>query len=126
MHAGTFPSGTTSTSSPTRWRPTFPTGSQSSPCGRSTSPTRRRKPEPTRKTQRGTHLPEFVDVTVQRYNPETDDKPRYQTYQVPYREDWVVLDAILYIKDNLDATLSYRWACRMGVCGDGAPHVRSD
>ena len=40
-------------------------------------------------------MPEFVDVTVQRYNPETDERPRYQTYQVHYREDWVVLDAIL-------------------------------
>jgi fumarate reductase iron-sulfur subunit len=68
-------------------------------------------------------LPEFVDVTVQRYNPETDDKPRYQTYQVPYRDDWVVLDAILYIKDNLDATLSYRWSCRMGICGSCGMNV---
>ena len=68
-------------------------------------------------------MPDFVDVTVQRYNPETDDKPSYQTYQVPYREDWVVLDAILYIKDRLDATLSFRWSCRMGICGSCGMNV---
>ncbi|HEY8761075.1 MAG TPA: 2Fe-2S iron-sulfur cluster-binding protein, partial [Candidatus Dormibacteraeota bacterium] len=68
-------------------------------------------------------MPEFVDVTVQRFNPETDDKPRYETYQVPYRADWVVLDAILYIKDQLDATLSYRWSCRMGICGSCGMNV---
>jgi succinate dehydrogenase iron-sulfur subunit len=28
-----------------------------------------------------------------------------------------VLDALNYIKDRLDGSLSYRWSCRMGVCG---------
>jgi fumarate reductase iron-sulfur subunit len=30
---------------------------------------------------------------------------------------WVILDGLNYIKDHLDGTLSYRWSCRMGVCG---------
>jgi len=34
-----------------------------------------------------------------------------------------VLDAILYIKDHLDATLSYRWSCRMGICGSCGMNV---
>ena len=38
-------------------------------------------------------------------------------YEVPCSRDWVVLDALNYIKDSLDGTLSYRWSCRMGVCG---------
>jgi fumarate reductase iron-sulfur subunit len=29
----------------------------------------------------------------------------------------VVLDALNHVKDQLDGTLSYRWSCRMGVCG---------
>ena len=29
----------------------------------------------------------------------------------------MVLDALNHIKDNLDATLSYRWSCHMAVCG---------
>ena len=29
----------------------------------------------------------------------------------------MVLDALNYIKDEVDGTLSYRWSCRMGVCG---------
>jgi len=28
-----------------------------------------------------------------------------------------VLDALNYIKDQLDGSLSYRWSCRMGICG---------
>jgi fumarate reductase iron-sulfur subunit len=68
-------------------------------------------------------LPETVSIRVQRYNPETDSQPRFQTYEVPYKEDWVLLDAINYIKDNLDSSLSYRWSCRMGICGSCGMNV---
>ena len=34
-----------------------------------------------------------------------------------FRKEWVVLDALNYIKDHLDGSLSFRWSCRMGVCG---------
>ena len=36
---------------------------------------------------------------------------------MPFRKDWVILDALNYIKDQLDGSLSFRWSCRMGVCG---------
>ena len=56
-------------------------------------------------------------LDVSRYRPDHDWEPRFQSYEVHYREDWVVLDALNYIKDHLDPTLSFRWSCRMGVCG---------
>jgi succinate dehydrogenase iron-sulfur subunit len=56
-------------------------------------------------------------LEVFRYHPEQDSEPRFQSYQVPYREDWVVLDALNHIKNEIDGTLTYRWSCRMGVCG---------
>src|SRR5882724_1227766 len=58
-----------------------------------------------------------ISLEVFRYLPEQEDQPRFQSYTVPYREDWVVLDALNHIKDQIDGTLSYRWSCRMGVCG---------
>jgi fumarate reductase iron-sulfur subunit len=58
-----------------------------------------------------------MTLEIFRYRAEQDPTPTLQTYHVPYREDWVVLDAINYIKDEIDGTLSYRWSCRMGVCG---------
>ncbi len=58
-----------------------------------------------------------IALEVFRYRPESETEPVFQTYEVPYREDWVVLDALNYIKDQLDGTLTYRWSCRMGVCG---------
>lgn len=58
-----------------------------------------------------------ITLEVTRYRPEQDAKPTFQRYKVPYRTDWVVLDALNWIKDNVDGTLSFRWSCRMGVCG---------
>ncbi len=58
-----------------------------------------------------------IALEVFRYRPEEEDEPTFQRYDVPYREDWVVLDALNHVKDQIDGTLSYRWSCRMGVCG---------
>ena len=58
-----------------------------------------------------------INITVARYNPEKSLEPYQQTYAVPYREDMVVLDALTYIKDKMDGSLTFRWSCRMGVCG---------
>jgi len=58
-----------------------------------------------------------LDIEILRYDPDKDQQPYFQTYQVPCQEEWVILDAINYIKDNLDRTLSYRWSCHMAVCG---------
>ncbi len=62
-------------------------------------------------------MSETITLEVLRYLPETDREPHFQRYTVPYRDDWVVLDALNHIKDNLDSTLSYRWSCHMAVCG---------
>jgi len=72
---------------------------------------------------------DIATIRVTRYRPEKDGKPYFQDYKVPYRKDMVVLDALNYIKANLDGTLTYRWSCRMGVCGscganvDGVPKL---
>ena len=58
-----------------------------------------------------------ITLEVLRYLPEGGAEPVFQQYEVPLREDWVVLDALNHIKDHIDGTLSYRWSCRMGVCG---------
>jgi fumarate reductase iron-sulfur subunit len=58
-----------------------------------------------------------IELEVLRYRPEMDDKPFFQSYSVPCEEEWVVLDALNYVKDEMDRTLSYRWSCHMFVCG---------
>lgn len=54
---------------------------------------------------------------ITRYDPDRDKKPYFKTYEVPCKEGWTVLDALYYIKENLDSTLAFRASCRMGVCG---------
>jgi fumarate reductase iron-sulfur subunit len=58
-----------------------------------------------------------ITLQVARYRPEDEDEPTFQEYDVPCPKDWVVLDGLNYVKDRLDGTLSYRWSCRMGICG---------
>jgi len=58
-----------------------------------------------------------VTLQVFRYLPEKGPEPFFQDYEVPFREEWVILDALNHIKNHIDSTLSFRWSCRMGVCG---------
>lgn len=58
-----------------------------------------------------------ITLEVTRYHPAHDEAPGVQAYEVPLRKDWVVLDALNYIKDQLDGSVTFRWSCRMGVCG---------
>jgi len=48
---------------------------------------------------------------------------RYETYSVPLRENQTVLDVVTWVQRNLDPTLSYRFACRVGMCGSCAMTV---
>ena len=58
-----------------------------------------------------------IEIECLRYHPETDSQPRFQTYQVPFSDDMSVLQGLQYIKDHLDGSLTFRWSCRMAVCG---------
>jgi fumarate reductase iron-sulfur subunit len=64
-----------------------------------------------------------VKFEVFRYRPDEDQEGSWQSYEIPCPEDWVVLDALNYIKDEVDPTLSFRWSCRMGVCGSCGMNV---
>ena len=62
-------------------------------------------------------MSDSITLQIQRYRPEREDEPVWESFEVPRRDEWMVLDGLNYIKDELDGSLSYRWACRMGVCG---------
>src|SRR5262245_64765793 len=48
---------------------------------------------------------------------------RYTSCNVPLRENQTVLDVVTFVQRHLDPTLSYRFACRVGVCGSCAMTV---
>jgi succinate dehydrogenase / fumarate reductase iron-sulfur subunit len=67
----------------------------------------------------------MLQLSVYRFDPEVDDKPRMQDYQVDLEKvpGKMLLDAILYVKDHLDDTLSLRRSCREGVCGSDGMNI---
>jgi fumarate reductase iron-sulfur subunit len=48
---------------------------------------------------------------------------RYADYEVPMRDSQTVLDVVTWVQRNADATLSYRFSCRVGMCGSCAMTV---
>ncbi|MFM9983219.1 MAG: succinate dehydrogenase/fumarate reductase iron-sulfur subunit [Burkholderiales bacterium] len=58
-----------------------------------------------------------IEIEVLRYRPEQESEPVLQSYAVPFTDDRSVLQGLQYIKDYLDGTLSFRWSCRMAICG---------
>jgi fumarate reductase iron-sulfur subunit len=56
-----------------------------------------------------------VRVTVTRQEP--GEPPRDETFDVPFDDRTSVLDALDWIKDQADPTLTFRWSCRSGICG---------
>lgn len=48
------------------------------------------------------------------------EQGEYQSYEVPRQPSQTVLDIVTYIQREIDHSLSYRFACRVGVCGSCA------
>ena len=61
-----------------------------------------------------------VTIKIKRFNPEKDSEPHWREYQVEAEPTDRLLDALNYIKWNIDGTLTYRRSCAHGVCGSDA------
>ena len=61
---------------------------------------------------------------VYRYDPSSGDNPRMDSYQVDLDScGSMVLDALIKIKDEIDATLTFRRSCREGICGSCSMNI---
>jgi succinate dehydrogenase / fumarate reductase iron-sulfur subunit len=64
------------------------------------------------------------DFKIYRWDPDTGDNPRLDTYQVDLDDCApMVLDALIKIKNEIDPTLTFRRSCREGVCGSCAMNI---
>jgi succinate dehydrogenase (ubiquinone) iron-sulfur subunit len=62
---------------------------------------------------------------IHRYDPEADGKPFLQEYTIDLDECGpMILDALIKIKDEVDATLAFRRSCREGICGSCAMNIQ--
>ncbi len=61
---------------------------------------------------------------VYRWNPDDKENPRIDSYEVDIAKSGpMVLDALIYIKNEIDASLTFRRSCREGVCGSCAMNI---
>ncbi|MGH8429373.1 MAG: succinate dehydrogenase iron-sulfur subunit [Solimonas sp.] len=61
---------------------------------------------------------------VYRYDPDTGANPRMDTYEVDMAACGpMILDALIKIKNETDATLTFRRSCREGICGSCAMNI---
>ena len=61
---------------------------------------------------------------IYRYDPDSGANPRMDTYDIDLAACGpMVLDALIKIKNEMDATLTFRRSCREGVCGSCAMNV---
>ncbi|WP_187968755.1 succinate dehydrogenase iron-sulfur subunit [Aquibium microcysteis] len=73
------------------------------------------------KPQGATNLREYK---VYRWSPDDDQNPRIDTYFVDMDDCGpMVLDALLWIKNKIDPTLTFRRSCREGICGSCAMNI---
>ncbi len=79
---------------------------------------------------KGKHFPAPEGATrvrkfnVYRWDPDNGENPRIDTYELDLDDCGpMVLDAIIKIKNEVDATLTFRRSCREGICGSCAMNI---
>jgi succinate dehydrogenase / fumarate reductase iron-sulfur subunit len=64
------------------------------------------------------------EYRVYRWNPDDGKNPRTDTYFVDLDEcGSMVLDALIWIKNVIDPTLTFRRSCREGICGSCSMNI---
>lgn len=72
----------------------------------------------------GTDAKKTKVFRVYRWNPDAPDNPRYDSYEIDLAKCGpMVLDALIYIKNEVDSTLTFRRSCREGICGSCAMNM---
>jgi succinate dehydrogenase / fumarate reductase iron-sulfur subunit len=61
-----------------------------------------------------------IVLRIKRYQPETSGESKFQDFKVSAEPADRLLDALVFIKRNLDGTLCFRKSCAHGVCGSDA------
>ena len=65
-----------------------------------------------------------IEFHIYRWNPEDGRNPRIDTYFVDASDCGpMVLDGLIWIKNNVDPTLTFRRSCREGICGSCSMNI---
>src|SRR5437588_8885102 len=61
-----------------------------------------------------------INLKIKRFNPESDQKPHWETYALEVEPTDRLLDALHHVKWYQDGTLALRRSCAHGICGSDA------
>ncbi len=64
-----------------------------------------------------------VQLRIQRYDPDADMRPHWETYPLEANPRERVLDLLHRVKDEIDGSLTFRRSCGHGVCGSDALEI---
>src|SRR3990167_7694826 len=66
-----------------------------------------------------------LNISIYRFNPDTDAKPTMRDYQleIPLKSDPMILTILERLRDEQDASITYRRSCREGVCGSDGMNI---
>ena len=68
--------------------------------------------------------PNNLSVQIYRWNREDGSNPRVDTFNLDRNKIGpMLLDAIMYIKNNIDPSIAFRRSCREGICGSCSMNV---
>lgn len=66
-----------------------------------------------------------IILRIKRYQPESIESPMFQDFEVAVKPTDRLLDTLMFIKRNIDSTLSFRKSCAHGVCGSDGMTINS-
>jgi succinate dehydrogenase / fumarate reductase iron-sulfur subunit len=58
-----------------------------------------------------------ITLRISRFNPKDDSSPTFAEFKIPVQKWTTVLEAILFVKQNLDHSVAVRYSCRQASCG---------
>ncbi|MEH6299166.1 2Fe-2S iron-sulfur cluster-binding protein, partial [Salmonella enterica subsp. enterica serovar Typhimurium] len=75
-------------------------------------------------THKATTSGRLKKFKVYRYDPDSGQNPRYDTFEIDLDECGpMVLDALIKMKAEQDSSLTFRRSCREGICGSCAMNI---
>jgi fumarate reductase iron-sulfur subunit len=58
-----------------------------------------------------------IRLEVLRYSPQPDATPHLESFEIDFTPSMSVLEGLQKVKDEIDGSLTFRWSCRMAICG---------
>ena len=67
----------------------------------------------------------IVKLKVLRYDPQKEERPHYQTFEVEADPMDRLLDCLIRVREDHDPTLAFRMSCAHGICGSDGMRINS-